>query len=163
VRKIRLRSSILQEIIHDEVYRMLIEQDEDDQDDEVDTEKSREDDDEPPDSTETTLGSDDDDEEPGTRMPEDDLNRLLGFIIKYIQDKNVDIRAREDRKKKLEIVTSAVVLARDEADDSDEDAGVIMLDDERDRDKLHMVMSQLEKTNLDIDSLRELGASIVRR
>ena len=160
VRIIQLRRGMLREIINEEIYSILLEQDEDA--DEADSAKSKEVDDEP-DNTETTLNSTDDDEEPGTRMSKADLNHLLGFIVKYIQDLSADIRKRRKREKDLKIVTSAVVEARDEADDSDEDVGVIILDDERDRDRLLAVRAELKNTNLSREALESLGDSIVRR
>ena len=112
--------------------------------------------------TTTTLSTDEDEDENELEidMSKDDLNKLLGFTVKYIEDRNVDVRVREDRKEELAIVAGAIARARDAADDSDDSMGRIKLDDKSDREKLDVVMAHLEKTNLDSDDLIEIGDEI---
>ena len=148
MKRVHLNRHSLRDLIREELSRVLLEQDD------------VEDEDADPDEETVTTISKGDEETVGMMMSEDELNKILGLIWKFTRDADVDVREREKRNKQLQIVTGALVTARDAADDSDAGEAAIELDDKTDKEKLAALVVKVKKTNNSESELIRLGKNI---
>ena len=137
MKRVHLNRHSLRDLIREELSRVLLEQDDVEDED-----------------------ADPDEETVGMMMSEDELNKILGLIWKFTRDADVDVREREKRNKQLQIVTGALVTARDAADDSDAGEAAIELDDKTDKEKLAALVVKVKKTNNSESELIRLGKNI---
>jgi len=90
-------------------------------------------------------------------MSTDQLNKLLGHIWNFVNDKNVKISDRAERNSELMKVTGAVAKARDDSKNSEEGTGTIELDEREEMEKLSYLLNSIQNSNDSDHSLIKKG------